>query len=434
MHALSLKQGGGGIFDWEIAASRYDYGRDLVRTNTTPLPAADAGGAGRLVDMKGTGWSTLALRGIWRPGGAQGAHTADFGLQHERYALRNRTTTLANDWTTEANGPVFSVARGTTTLTSLWAQHAWQARPLWKTFLGGRLERWNAADGLTQSIAPAAATSADCDLTAQPGSCTRRHGERRGTSFSPKAAVAYQARDDWVVKLSTGRAVRYPTVSELYQGSFDPTGVFQSGDPSLKPERSWTTELSNEWSGTSQQLRATIFHETTRDALYAQTNTSVSPNVTNIQNVDAIRTLGAELSYQAQDLPAKGVDASASLTYADSKVVRNDKFPASVGKWQIRVPRWRARLLASWRAAPELTATIGARYSGRQYSTLDNSDPNGYAFQGASPFLSADLRVVYRLDRRWTVAAGIDNLNNDKYWNFHPYPQRTYSAELRYDH
>jgi iron complex outermembrane receptor protein len=24
------------------------------------------------------------------------------------------------------------------------------------------------------------------------------------------------------------------------------------------------------------------------------------------------------------------------------------------------------------------------------------------------------------------VALGIDNLNNYKYWNFHPYPQRTW--------
>ena len=34
---------------------------------------------------------------------------------------------------------------------------------------------------------------------------------------------------------------------------------------------------------------------------------------------------------------------------------------------------------------------------------------------------------------QWSVAAGIDNLNNYKYWNFHPYSQRSYSAELRFD-
>jgi iron complex outermembrane receptor protein len=28
---------------------------------------------------------------------------------------------------------------------------------------------------------------------------------------------------------------------------------------------------------------------------------------------------------------------------------------------------------------------------------------------------------------------GIDNLNNNKYWAFHPYTQRTYVAELKFD-
>ncbi len=28
---------------------------------------------------------------------------------------------------------------------------------------------------------------------------------------------------------------------------------------------------------------------------------------------------------------------------------------------------------------------------------------------------------------------GIDNLGNEKYWAFHPYPQRTFHAELKFD-
>ena len=42
-----------------------------------------------------------------------------------------------------------------------------------------------------------------------------------------------------------------------------------------------------------------------------------------------------------------------------------------------------------------------------------------------------DLRLRWRPPR--TVALGIDNLNNYKYWNFHPYPQRTYVAEMKVD-
>jgi iron complex outermembrane receptor protein len=129
----------------------------------------------------------------------------------------------------------------------------------------------------------------------------------------------------------------------------------------------------------------------------------------------------------------KGLELSSSLTWTDSRIVRNDKFPASVGRWQPRVPRWRASAVATWRPDERWSHTLGVRYSGRQYSTLDNSDPNGFAYQGASSYLTADLRVRYQVDKNWSAAFGIDNLNNAKYWNFHPYPQRTYSAELKYD-
>jgi len=58
---------------------------------------------------------------------------------------------------------------------------------------------------------------------------------------------------------------------------------------------------------------------------------------------------------------------------------------------------------------------------------------NAFAYFGASRYFTVDLRVVYRIDKRWSAAFGIDNANNYQYWNFHPYPQRTYTAELRFD-
>jgi len=43
-----------------------------------------------------------------------------------------------------------------------------------------------------------------------------------------------------------------------------------------------------------------------------------------------------------------------------------------------------------------------------------------------------DTRVQYRIDGNWSVAAGVDNLNNDKYFLFHPFPQRTAILEIHY--
>ena len=43
------------------------------------------------------------------------------------------------------------------------------------------------------------------------------------------------------------------------------------------------------------------------------------------------------------------------------------------------------------------------------------------------------MRVRYQVNKQVSAAFGIDNLNNYPYWNFHPYPQRTFMAELKYD-
>ena len=79
------------------------------------------------------------------------------------------------------------------------------------------------------------------------------------------------------------------------------------------------------------------------------------------------------------------------------------------------------------------SADSNPAYSGRQYATLNNRDPNGFAYQGFSKFFTTDVRVRFRVNTQWSVAAGIDNLNNYHYWAFHPYSQRSINAELKFD-
>jgi iron complex outermembrane receptor protein len=415
MHGLSLKSHTRGSWDWEAAVSRYDLRDDILRSPTTALPAAAAGGPGRIVDQGGTGWWTLALKGIWRPGGPQGAHIVDFGYQRDTYSLRSVENATA-DWLAGAAAARNQAFSGDTRLQALYAQDAWRLAPRWQAVLGARVEQWSAFGGQTSGA-----------------SASARHPERRQNHVSPKAAIAWQASDAWVWKFSAGRAVRMPTVSELYQGGVSAGGVLTNNDPNLRPEKSWTQELTAERELRDGTLRFTAFFETTRDALYAQTNVTVTPNVTNIQNVDRIRTHGLEVAYQEADVLRRGLDLAGSLTWADSRITRNDKFPASVGKRQPRVPEWRATALVTWRPDDRWSYTLGARYSGKQFSTLDNSDPNGFAYQGASPYFTVDARVRLRFAKVWSVAVGVDNLNRDKYWNFHPYPQRSWFAELKAD-
>ncbi len=411
MHGVSIKSHGRDQFDWEIAASVYDYADDITRSPTVPLPAAKVGGAGRITDQGGTGWRAMALRGTWRPQGVDGAHLVDIGLQLDMNELQTLVSNTAN-WIDGAVTSRFSAFRGKTRLDSAYAQDSWHFTDDWRATLGARVEHWRAYDG---SIANAT-TLLSFD-------------ERNETHVSPKAAIAWQLTPAWLLKASVGRAIRMPTVSELYQGSIA-VDVIVNNDPDLKPEKSWTGELTAERELGNGLLRTTYFHEDTRDALYSQTNVTVIPNVTNIQNVDHVRTRGVELAYQSNDVFTSGLDLSASVTYAHSRTVENTNFPASVGKWQPRVPDWRANALASYRFGERWSASLGGRYSGTQYNTLDNSDTNAFSFTGTSSFLVFDARVRCRFGERWIASVGIDNIGNEEYWAFHPYTQRTIAAEL----
>ena len=413
MQALSVKSNTRGTWDWEVAASVYDYRKDEVRASGTAYPNAAFGGAGTLTDMSGTGWNTLTLKGTWRPDGTKGAHIVDFGYQRDTYKLRS-TVFNANDWINGAGTSVRNSFNGETQLNSLYAQDSWRFATDWKTTLGGRLEQWQASSGTAQTAAPSASF------------------ERQETYFSPKAALAYQLAPEWALKASLGRAVRMPTASELFQGGTNATtGATLQNAPNLKPEKSWTSELTAERDLGKGLLRTTIFHEDTRDALYSQTN--VTTNITSVQNLEQMRTTGLEVAYQENDVAIRGLDLSGSVTFADSKTVKNDNNPASIGKWQPRVPKWRASALATYRPDDRWAYTFGARYSGQQYSQLDNSDVNGFAYGGVSSFSVTDIRVRYQIAKQWSTSLGIDNLNNKKYWNFHPYPQRTVLAELKFD-
>jgi iron complex outermembrane receptor protein len=410
IHGLSLKNATGGVWDWELAASLYDYDRDEVRSPTVALPDARAGGAGRIADMSGTGWNTLALKATWRPQAFGASHIVDLGYQRDSFQLRTKVMN-ADDWLNGRGTSRFAAFRGDTQLQSLYAQDTWRFASDWRATLGARVERWEASEGELSNA-----------------STTLGFPERSDTFVSPKAALAYQLTPQWAIKASLGRAVRMPTVAELYQGSIT-TNAIVNNDPTLKPEKSWTSELTAERALEKGSVRATAFHEETRDALYSQTNVTVTPNVTNIQNVDHIRTTGMELAYELAQI-ASALDLAASLTYAHSEIVSNENFPASVGKRQPRVPEWRGNVLATYRFGEKWTTSLGARYSGKQYNTLDNSDPNGTAYTGVSNFFTIDARVRYLLSDQITVSLSADNLNGDNYWNFHHYPQRTYAAEV----
>jgi iron complex outermembrane receptor protein len=285
--------------------------------------------------------------------------------------------------------------------------------------LGARLEDWTAS-GYTYTSA-----------------LSKPYDERNEQHVSPKAALSYRVQPELVVKASVGKAVRMPTVQELYGSTTTASSQFVN-DPTLRPERSWTTELSAEQMVGNGTLRLTGFTEDTRDALYSQTTLDTTlGNVTRVSNINRVATQGLELYYVGDDVITSGLDFSGSVTYADSRIKDNSGYVSTpgdtIGKRQPRVPMWRATALVNYHWNEQLSTSLGTRYSGKQFSSLNNADINGQAYTAASKYFTVDVRALYKVNKQWSAAVGIDNLNNCHYWNFHQYPHRTLMAELRFD-
>jgi iron complex outermembrane receptor protein len=425
MQSLSLKTKDQGPWNWEAIATNFYYGQDLTRTSTGLYPAAQTSGPGRISDAGGTGWSTLDLRGTWRQAGA--ANNVSFGAHIDQYKLVNPTYNTA-DWVAGGNGSLFSNSLGKTTTEALWAQDAWRLSPSVTATLGGRFEWWRAYDGYNFSTASNGATFG----VSQP--------EVAQSGFSPKLSIAWQASDLWSATGSFGKALRFPTVGELYQ-NVQTGATFTQANPFLKPERVLSSELAFERNTADSKLRVSLFEERVFDALIAQTSTiaGVAAPVSFTQNVDATRQRGVELVAQRNDFLIKGLELNGSVTYVDAVITANSSYvptspgATSVGKRTPYVPEWRAVMRATYRPDDRWAYTLAGRYSSRLYATVDNTDTNSSTYQGFDAYFVADVRVMYKADKHWSMAAGIDNLNNRQYFLFHPFPQRTVFAELKYN-
>jgi iron complex outermembrane receptor protein len=407
-HNLSLN-GSGARFDWQVIGTLYDIDKDLQRTPTTALPAALSGGPGTATDLHGTGWKTLDAKGVWR---VDAADTLSVGLHGDWFTLVSKNYALPTDWRSDAPGALTLQSSGKTWTYAAWAQDAWRFLPRLTLTVGGRYEWWRAYDGVLSQLP------------------TPNQPELSANRFSPKASIAWDAAKNWTVRLSYGRAWRFPTVGELYQVS-TATNPPSNPDPNLRPERADSGELAIEEHDGHGNVRLSFFNEVVKDALVSQLG-QLPSGVTGtfVQNVDQTRARGIELAAARTDI-APRVDLSGSVTYADAITTKDAAFPNAVGKLLPQVPHWKATLVGTYRPTDWLSLTAAARHASRNYGSLDNSDVIGNTYQGFYQYFVVDLRAQFRIAERMELGLGVDNVNNDKYFLYHPFTQRSFSADVK---
>ena len=411
MHAATLRQSTPD-YTWALIGSLFDFAKDDQRIPSVALPAARDGGAGSLVRMGGTGWKTLDFNAS-----ADILQNQDFsaGIHWDRFTLSNRRYSLS-DWRSGDPGALIQEARGHTRTVGVFLQDQWTITPDLQLTLGGRYEWWRAFGGRNFSLTP------PLDIE-QPG--------RKASAFSPKGSIRWLPADNWTLTLSAGRAVRFPTVSELYQAVT--TGVTLTvPNPNLRPEKDTSQELAVEYKLPEGRVRLSLFHETIKDALISQAAPLVPGSTTlfnYVQNVDKTRTYGLELVLDKRNLLPR-FDISGSFTLLDPKIASDPVLPAAEGKLIPQVPRRRATLVMTYRPTDKLSLTAAARYSSKLYGTIDNTDFNGHTYQGFEGYFVGDVRAVYKVTPKIDLSVGLENVFDKRYFLFHPFPGRTVTAEL----
>ncbi|WP_422680447.1 TonB-dependent receptor [Candidatus Methylopumilus universalis] len=424
MQSIDFKSNDKGFFNWQMTLSDYDYRRDLSnRSNLVETSNANPSltnpyisKTGQITDLSGTGWTVFDSRVTLRPKD----HTIDLGYHLDYYHLR-QTVNASSDWMGSQKGAFSSLSSGNTKTHAVYVQDKWQITPLWALTLGGRQEHYEAYDGVNQN-----GVNQTTNLA--------RYEDRSRNTFSPKASLSFEPIPAWGFRAAFGKAYRFPTVTELFQQLTNGSNIV-TNNPNLKPEEIYSAEITAERRFANGLARASLFREDRYDALISQTNiSSVGTSSTYIQNVDHVRIHGIELATELKNVMIPKLDLMANATLTDSEILKNDAAPSYINKKVPRIPRQLYKAVATYRVSEDFTMSLAARYSGRQFIQLDNSDINPETYQGASRLLFVDAKANYKFKDRWTASLGVDNIFNDQAYVSHPLSQRTGYAQIKFDY
>lgn len=405
-------------FDIESTLSVYSVLDDKTR-RAGGFTQSLTNGSGRIDDAEGTGWQTFDIKASRRVL-SNVLFTTGYHFNH--YKLENESNNT--EFWRQGNITSFRNATGGETLMhGLFAEAKY--RPLSKVEIttGLRYDYWEAFDGFLRD-----------------GDLSNNYDDRDEDGFSPKLGLTYFATDNLTLDFGAGRAIRFPTVGELFQGDLDSDGEFDpnSFDPNLKPEESTDFHISATQKFGGSSIKGTAFLSYVDDTIFSQQG--VNPNTGAITraflNIPEMRNYGFEVAFHNKDTLIKGLQIHANGSYTRAEIRENpgnldaDGNPDTEGNQFPRVPYWRAAVTVSYDVTNDLTVSAGYRFSSDPFTDLEN-ELKATTFGYTSGFSILDLKAQYEIYDGIELNFGVDNVTDDEYFAFHPLPGRTFTAGLK---
>ncbi|MBA4141608.1 MAG: TonB-dependent receptor [Nitrosospira sp.] len=423
---------------WDIDStiSHFDVLKDIRASAFFNRNDRDNTGAGQIQDFKKFSWlnydlklSTPVLLGNEKVSFLAGYHFDQYNLSFRQYSLLDYGTMTRGALQAGRNND------GQTSTHAMFAQSAFRFLPGWDVTTGLRQEWWAASKGVVGS-------------TPVP--------DRDESALSPKVSVGYEP-GQWKYRYSFGRAHRFPVIAELYQSIGSPTQIIQA-NAQLKPENGVHHNFMIEYGLPKGYVRLNAFRDDIKDAIQQVQTVSGVVTTSAFQNIDQTSTTGVELVFDQRRILGSKFDFMFNGTWMNAKVDKgpfinftapnhplptdpNEPGPDSfnlTGKQRIRLPHWRANFFTTYNATEAWDISLSGRYTSDSFNDLDNRDHVNNVFGAQSDFFFMDFKTSYRHKfqngLRSRFSFGISNLNNDKAYVFHPYPQRTYLVEAAFSY
>ncbi|HEY0966452.1 MAG TPA: TonB-dependent receptor [Opitutaceae bacterium] len=207
--------------------------------------------------------------------------------------------------------------------------------------------------------------------------------------------------DRFKLRASYGTAFRAPSFLDLYGES-----AFYRGNPDLDPEeaRGWDAGFDVYFANRRGSLGVTWFDTRFRDLIAS------SPDFTSVVNIQRARTKGLEVAFQAT-LPG-AIETRLAYTYleadnlsTDTRLLRRPRNSASADVWHDFGRGFSAGAGISWVAdRKDVHASTFANIDGEDYTVVR-------------------IYGAYRVNKRLSVKARVENLFDEVYEQVHGYPQ-----------
>jgi iron complex outermembrane receptor protein len=315
--------------------------------------------------------------------------------------------------------------QGETTTNALFAQTAYHFLPDWDLTLGARYEWWAGENGKASNTAVA---------------------NRSDEAISPKASLGFEP-NPWKFRYSFGRAYRFPVIAELYQSLSSPTSI-TTANAGLKPEDGWHHNMMFEYGLDKGYVRVNVFRDDIRNFIQQVRRASGVLTDNAFQNLPAASTTGVELILDKERVFGSKFDVNFNSTWMSAIV--EDGGPDLVfneangtrtiynltGKDRIRLPEWRFNAMTTYHITDKWDVNMAGRYTSDSFNDIDNKDYVNGVFGSQDGYFFLDMKTNYRMQSvvlgkktNSRFSFGINNINDETAFVFHPYPQRTFFVE-----